>query len=86
MSFCANGNAPKVSLIKIDVQGAEIRVLRGARATIVRCHPALFVEVDDAALLAAGYSANQLFDEIEGICGLFVPQLTASFRVARRGC
>ena len=58
---------PKVSLIKIDVQGAEIRVLRGARGTIGQCHPALFVEVDDAALLAAGYSANQLFDVIEGL-------------------
>jgi len=58
---------PNVSLIKIDVQGAEIRVLRGARETILQCHPAIFVEVDDAALRAAGYSADQLFDEIESL-------------------
>jgi FkbM family methyltransferase len=56
---------PAISLIKIDVQGAEVRVLRGAQATIARFHPRLFVEVDDRALEDAGFSANLLFDEIE---------------------
>jgi FkbM family methyltransferase len=56
---------PVISLIKIDVQGAEVRVLRGARATIARFHPHLFVEVDDRALREAGFSANLLFEEIE---------------------
>jgi FkbM family methyltransferase len=56
---------PAVSLIKIDVQGAEVRVLRGARTTIARFHPRLFVEVDDRALEEAGFSADLLFDEIE---------------------
>jgi FkbM family methyltransferase len=57
---------PEVSLIKIDVQGAEIRVLRGAQATLTRFHPVLFVEVDDRALRDGGFSADMLFDEIEG--------------------
>jgi FkbM family methyltransferase len=57
---------PQVSLIKIDVQGAEIRVLRGSLDTIVRCHPVLFVEIDDRALGEAGFSADMLFDEIRG--------------------
>jgi hypothetical protein len=56
---------PAISLVKIDVQGAEVRVLRGARATIARFHPPLFVEVDDRALEEAGFSADLLFDEIE---------------------
>ena len=56
---------PAISLIKIDVQGAELRVLRGARATLARFHPRLFVEIDDGALEDAGFTADLLFDEIE---------------------
>jgi FkbM family methyltransferase len=46
----------KVTLIKIDVEGAEAEVLRGARETIARCRPILYVENDrtekEAGLLA----------------------------------
>jgi FkbM family methyltransferase len=34
-------------LIKIDVEGMEMEVLAGLEATIARCRPMLFVEVDD---------------------------------------
>ena len=40
-------------------------VLRGAHETLRRYHPALFFEVDDAALAKAGFSADVLLDEIE---------------------
>lgn len=36
-------------LIKIDVEGFEPQVLRGARDTIMRCRPILYVENDRAA-------------------------------------
>ncbi len=52
-------------MIKIDVQGAEVRVLRGARRTIERFHPPLFIEVADEPLAGAGFSAEILWDEIE---------------------
>lgn len=55
---------PPVSLIKIDVQGAEPRALAGAREAILRFHPAIFIEVDDAALSAAGFSADSLVDSL----------------------
>jgi FkbM family methyltransferase len=37
---------PKVGFMKIDVEGAEAAVLRGARATLERDRPNLLVEID----------------------------------------
>lgn len=51
---------PKVSLVKIDVQGAEGRVLEGAERTLTETRPAWFVEVDDECLRALGSSAAAL--------------------------
>lgn len=35
-----------VTLLKIDVDGGELPVLRGAHSTIQRCRPALFIELE----------------------------------------
>lgn len=43
---------PAVSFVKIDVEGAEASVLRGARAMITSTHPSLLVEAIDEARLA----------------------------------
>ena len=53
---------PRVSLIKIDVQGAETKVLRGSRRILADWHPAIFMEVDDAALAEQGSSPEELED------------------------
>jgi FkbM family methyltransferase len=39
----------KAKLIKIDVEGMELDVLAGAKATLARCRPILYVENDRAA-------------------------------------
>jgi FkbM family methyltransferase len=39
---------PQCRLIKVDVEGMEVGVLKGARATIDRCRPVLYVENDRA--------------------------------------
>lgn len=57
---------PPVSLIKIDVQGAEERVLAGALRTISRFHPALFVEVSDQTLARYGSSSEHLIEALVG--------------------
>ena len=38
---------PEVSLVKIDVEGAELAVLLGGQRMINRCRPALIIEVND---------------------------------------
>jgi FkbM family methyltransferase len=49
-----------VSLVKIDVQGAEMMVLSGARRMLAAHRPVLFIEVDDEALEQFGSSAGEL--------------------------
>jgi FkbM family methyltransferase len=66
---------PAVSLIKIDVQGAEERVLRGAARTLRELRPAVFIEVDDVALRSMGSSAEAVVD-------LLVAQRYEAYRVA----
>jgi FkbM family methyltransferase len=54
---------PKVKFIKIDVEGMELDVVLGAKATLARCRPILYVENDRvekadalaARLLETGY-------------------------------
>jgi FkbM family methyltransferase len=49
-----------VSLLKVDVQGAEQLVLAGARQTIETHRPAIFIELDNEALERQGASADAL--------------------------
>ena len=55
---------PDVSLIKIDVQGSELRVIRGALQTLRRFQPALFVELHEPSLVEAGTSTAELVGEL----------------------
>jgi FkbM family methyltransferase len=49
-----------VRLIKIDVEGGEVEVLRGAAKTIERSRPVMVVEVDDANQAAVARIAEEL--------------------------
>ncbi len=55
---------PEVSLIKVDVQGAEALVLAGARQALERSRPVLFLEVDDAGLRRYGSGASELLTSV----------------------
>jgi FkbM family methyltransferase len=47
----------RIDVIKIDVEGAELLVLRGARQTLARYSPAVIVEVVEKQLQAMGASS-----------------------------
>ena len=54
------------SLIKIDVEGAEICVLRGAASLLREKHPVLIVEVAGVNQERFGYNADDLLNELKG--------------------
>jgi len=65
-SFVAkNGCIP--GLIKIDVEGAEINVLRGAESVLKKYHPEIIISVHPKHLKILGHSVDELAKEI---CGL----------------
>jgi FkbM family methyltransferase len=65
------GEAPPPSLVKIDVEGAELRVLQGALGILRDYRPEIFVEVYSVALLELcadfltndGYRVERLDDD-----------------------
>jgi len=55
----------QISLIKIDVQGAEKMVLEGAEETINKFHPSLFVEIDEEALNEYGTNTSEIIEMLK---------------------
>jgi FkbM family methyltransferase len=55
------GEVNRVDLIKIDAQGAEGRILTGARALLERDHPVILFELWPAGMVAAGTPPADLF-------------------------
>jgi FkbM family methyltransferase len=53
---------PPLSLMKIDVQGHELEVLRGAQAVISRHRPALILEHEDDLYLSASDASERKTD------------------------
>lgn len=55
-----------VGLVKIDVEGGELAVLRGATRLLEECRPLLAVEVIDGHLRRGGSSRAEVFDFLSG--------------------
>lgn len=51
-----------IDLIKIDVEGYEMNVLKGAARLLQQHHPVLFIELDDNNLKDQGHSAKELIE------------------------
>ena len=59
-------NLHRIDLCKIDTEGAEVRVLNGARETIRRCRPPILIECYDRALAMHGFTRNDLLNWLWG--------------------
>lgn len=57
-----------VDFIKLDVEGYEHSVLKGGKGLLQRCHPVLFIELDDTNLRTHQSSARMLMDFLQA-CG-----------------
>lgn len=64
--FFANESAP-IDLIKIDVEGYELKVLKGAKSILSRCHPILFVEINESNLGYQGDTATELISYLRDV-------------------
>ncbi|MEP6968196.1 MAG: FkbM family methyltransferase [Pseudomonadota bacterium] len=59
--FIAERGLERLDFIKADIEGWELRALKGGEASLRRFHPALFLEVDGALLARAGDTPADLF-------------------------
>ena len=56
------GGSHRISVIKVDAEGMDCRVLQGARGILERDRPVLYFEVNPPALARAGSSVRELED------------------------
>lgn len=56
----------EVNLIKIDVEGFELHVLKGAVNILEKFKPTLFIEIDEKLLAANQSSPNDIFQFLQG--------------------
>jgi FkbM family methyltransferase len=54
----------RVDFVKIDVEGAEARVISGAPRVLESMRPAMLIEVNDKALRAQGHCADSLLQTL----------------------
>lgn len=56
----------RIDPIKIDIEGAELACLRGARQCLQRFRPNIIVEIQDFSAARAGYQPEDILDFLSG--------------------
>lgn len=60
--YVRKNNIQKIDLIKIDVEGFELKVLKGSAEVLNNFHPSLFIELDNKNLKEQGSNAKDLIE------------------------
>jgi FkbM family methyltransferase len=60
-TFATQQEFRRLDLIKADIEGWEMRALKGGQHTLTRFRPTLYLEIDGALLARAGDSPDALF-------------------------
>lgn len=66
-----------VDFIKIDVEGGEYQVLKGATQTILRCRPTIIFEHGLGAADVYGTTPEMMYELLVNVCGLQVATMKA---------
>jgi FkbM family methyltransferase len=69
----------KLDVIKVDIEGSELPVLRGAKDCLQRFHPDLIIEINEETFKAAGYRAIDLVNFLKA------QGYSEQFRINRNG-
>lgn len=59
-NFISNNPQERLDLIKLDIEGAELPCLRGAKSTLQHFKPMLIIEVQADTSKAAGYEQSEI--------------------------
>ena len=62
--FAAEQELGRLDFLKMDIEGWEVRALRGGRATIARFRPAMLIELVESHLARAGTRASDAWTEL----------------------
>jgi FkbM family methyltransferase len=66
-AFVAQRDVQRLDFLKIDVEGAELRVLRGASASLRRFRPTIMIEFFPQGLASMHTSAGELLDTLHAL-------------------
>ena len=60
-SYLETNPLVKIDFIKVDVEGSELLVLRGARYTLKKFKPVLYLEIDERMTARMGYKPDEIW-------------------------